>query len=207
MTKNTSLNNWREAVSNLIQPGQGIVYMKVGVHAQESLEDIISRKTKEIDEAGYALWGYGGNTCHPRSMVQPFASSFEKQGRQIYLCMQEMNSRHFAEPVRADQASPDGLKWEDIPAQINVLGSRFALVIKSLKRDEFDLSLDDTRVAVGRSAGNIGSKYISGQVDKACLTITDHVGTGDDEGKKLVRIGLVAELANPYAVFLRNRPQ
>lgn len=194
-------------MANLIQPGQGIIYMKVGVHAQESLEDIINRKSKEIDEAGYALWGYGGNTCHPRSMVQPFASRFEKQGRQIYLCMQEMNSRHFAEPIRADQFSADGLKWEDIPPPINVLGSRFALVIKDLKREEFELSLDDTRVAVGRSEGNVGSKYISGQVDKACLTLTDHVRTGDTQGKKLVKIGLIAEIAKPYAVFLKNHPR
>jgi hypothetical protein len=36
--------------------------MKVGTHAQESLEDIIARKSKEIDDAGYAMWGYGGKT-------------------------------------------------------------------------------------------------------------------------------------------------
>ena len=59
----------------IIKPGEGLLYMKVGSHAQESLEDIIERKRKEIEDAGFALLGYGGNTCPPVSMVQPFARS------------------------------------------------------------------------------------------------------------------------------------
>ena len=93
-------------MNDIIRPGSGILFMKVGTHAQESLDDIITRKTKEIEETGYALWGYGGNTCHPQTMVQPFAKAFEKMGQIIYLCMQPMNSTHFAEPVRADQIVP-----------------------------------------------------------------------------------------------------
>jgi hypothetical protein len=60
-------------MADLLKPGQGFLYMKVGTHAQESLEDIIKRKAKEIRDAGFALGGYGGNTCHPQTMVQPFA--------------------------------------------------------------------------------------------------------------------------------------
>jgi hypothetical protein len=111
----------------LLNDRTGILYMKVGTHAKEPLDAIIARKTKEIEDAGYALWGYGGNTCHPSSMVQPFGSLFKKRGGHILLCMQEMNSSHFAEQVRADSFSADGLEWEDIPASINVLGSKDAL--------------------------------------------------------------------------------
>ena len=60
----------------ILKPGQGLLYMKVGTHAQESLEAIIARKTREIEQAGFALWGYGGSTCHPQTMVQPFVRSF-----------------------------------------------------------------------------------------------------------------------------------
>src|ERR1044071_8542758 len=116
-------------MSLIIKPGAGILLMKVGTHAQEPLEDIIARKTKEIADAGYALWGYGGNTCHPLTMVQPFARTYEQRGQAIYLCMQEMESKHFAEQVRADQYSVDGINWKDIPRPINVLGSRYALAI------------------------------------------------------------------------------
>ena len=63
-------------MSDIIHPGAGVLYMKVGTHAKEGLTEIIARKRREIDEAGFAMWGYGGSTCYPTSMVQPFARGF-----------------------------------------------------------------------------------------------------------------------------------
>jgi hypothetical protein len=188
----------------VLKPGQGLLYMKVGTHAQESLDAILARKTKEIEDAGYALWGYGGSTCHPQTMVQPFVRSFEQQGQVIYLCMQPMESNHFAEPLRAEEYSIDGVNWQDIPLAINVLGSRYALAIKQLRKEEFDLPLEKTRVALGNSMGAHGDRYIAGRVDKACLEITEHIDT-PVVGPK-VHIGLVAEIVKPYAVYVRNSP-
>ncbi len=186
-----------------IRPGEGLLYMKVGTHAQESLEQIIQRKRREIEQAGFALWGYGGSTCHPVSMVQPFGRHYQQRGGVIYLLMEPMESSHFAEPLRADQFSIDGSNWEQIPAPINVLGSRYALYIRSLERQEIGLDLSLTRVAVGNSMGQVGSKYISGRVDKACLEVVDEEATGPFDGAKK-HIGLVAEVVPPYAVFVRN---
>src|ERR1700745_397624 len=39
----------------IFKPGTGVLFMKVGTHAQESLEDIIKRKLKEVDDAGFAI--------------------------------------------------------------------------------------------------------------------------------------------------------
>lgn len=178
--------------------------MKVGTHANEPLEEIIGRKTKEIEDAGFALWGYGGSTCHPRTMVQPFARSYERHGDVIYLCMQPMDSNHFAERIRADEFSVDGIHWEKIPGQINVLGSRYALAVKNLRREEFDLPLAHTRVAVGNSLGAVGSRYIAGRVDKACLEVVESDVSVPDDGPR-VPIRLVAELVEPFAVYVRNR--
>ncbi|MBN9546996.1 MAG: hypothetical protein J0I19_16140 [Alphaproteobacteria bacterium] len=190
--------------NTLISPKTGILFMKVGVHAQESLEAIIARKTKEIEDEGFALWGYGGNTCHPSTMVQPFAREFEHRGGNIVLCMQEMVSNHFAEQVRADDYSINGMEWQSIPKGIKVLGSRYALVIKNLRKTEEILELDKTRVAVGNSMGRSGDKYVQGRVDKACLELAPAAqDTGDQP--KTVAINLVADIASPYAVFLRNR--
>src|SRR5579864_2384933 len=105
---------WRKAMAPIIKPGEGLLYMKVGTHAQETLEEIIERKRKEIEDAGFALWGYGGNTCHPVSMVQPFARNYEQKAGVIYLCMQPMTSKHFALPIRASEFSRDGFTWEKI---------------------------------------------------------------------------------------------
>ena len=191
-------------MSDIIRPGQGILFMKVGVHAKEPLEDIILRKTKEIDDAGFALWGYGGNTCHPATMVQPFAKDHAGKGEPIFLCMQEMVSNHFADQVRAAEFSVDGVRWQEVPKEINVLGSRYALAIKSLRREEFELPLDKARVAVGNSKGRLGSKYIAGRVDKACLDITNDVEAPGGPNAPTIRISLVAELCDPFAVFLKN---
>jgi hypothetical protein len=189
-------------MSLIIKPGGGVLYMKVGTHAQETLEDIIARKTKEIEDAGVAFWGYGGNTCHPQSIVQPFAKTYEERGQKIYLVMQRMDSKHRAEPIRAEKYSVDGLTWKEIPQAINVKGSRYALVIKNLHPEEFDLPLDRTKVALGTSMGAVGSKYISGRVDKACFELTDEV-LGKTGPNEVVHINLVAELVDPYAVYVK----
>ncbi|HEV2491941.1 MAG TPA: hypothetical protein VG204_02590 [Terriglobia bacterium] len=188
----------------ILKPGQGILYMKVGTHAQESLADIIARKTKEIEDAGFSFWGYGGNTCHPETMVQPFARCYEQRGGLIYLCMQPMESKHFAEPIRAEEFSVDGVSWEKIHPAINVRGSRYALAIKNLRVEEFDLPLAKTRVALGNSMGLDGSRYISGRVDKACLEVTEQTDPAAAGSEPRVRIGLMAELVRPYAVYVRN---
>lgn len=178
--------------------------MKVGTHAKEGLAAIIERKRREIDEAGFAMWGYGGNTCHPKSMVQPFAKDFAARGQPIHLVMQKMNSKHYAEQVRAERYSVDGASWTKIPGAINVLGSRFALMIKDLREHEDELDLHATKVAVGPNEGRLGSRYVQGQADKACLVVTDPELVNRE--RKKIKIDLVAELLDPYAVFLSESP-
>lgn len=176
--------------------GEPVLFMKVGTHAQESLDEIFARKRREIDEAGFTLWGYGGGTCHPTNMVQPFARA--AGGQPIVLAMKAMNSKHFADPLPAAEFSADGLTWQEVPEAIKVLGSRFALCIRDLERVEQSLDLAATRVAVGNSKGRIGSEYIQGRVDKACLEVA-HLGSESN----VVDIDLVATIIEPHAVFLR----
>lgn len=192
-------------MSSIITPHASVLFMKIGIHAREPLDQIIQRKLKEIDDAGVSFWGYGGSTCHPTSMVQPFAREQEEQGRPIYLVMQKMDSTHWAEPVPADEYSVDGRKWLPIPEGVNVKGSRYALVINGLREDDFVLPLARTRVALGPSEGRSGSDYIAGRVDKACLELGANIDlpVGPDEAS--AHIGLVAKLESPYAVFLRNK--
>lgn len=180
---------------------EALLYMKVGTHAQEDLADIIARKSREIEQAGLSMWGYGGNTCHPTTMVQPFARRARGASRPIILCMQPMDSRHSAEPIRAEEYSVDGVGWQPVPEAINVLGSRYALCINSLEEVDEELDLEATRVALGNSMGKRGDKYVRGRVDKACLEIAD---PSEGSGDNIVPIRLVAEIVEPYAVFLRN---
>lgn len=191
-------------MGEIIHPGAGLLFMKVGTHAQESLADIIARKSREIESVGYGMWGYGGNTCHPSSMVQPFAQAFADRGEPIHLIMEEMNSNHFAEPLCAAEYSVDGKDWRKIPKEIEVRGSRFALVIKNLQPRTFALPLNQTQVAIGPSTGRLGSRYIAGRVDKACLEVLPDAERVNEQVNLERPIHLTAELAEPYAVFLRN---
>jgi hypothetical protein len=182
----------------ILRPGDPIIYMKIGTHAQEELADILDRKRQEIEREGFGMWGYGGNTCHPRSMVQPFAQAASKP---IVLCMQPMDSRHRAEPVRAEEYSVDGKCWKQIPSGIDVLGSRYALCIRSLEEVDLTLDLADTKVALGNSKGRMGSGYVRGRVDKACLEV---LPPGSADPVRGIKIGAVAELVEPFAVLVRN---
>ena len=190
-------------MTDIVHPGAGIVYMKVGTHARESLSDIIERKRQEIEDAGYALWGYGGSTCHPLTSVRPFARDFVQRGSIIHLVMQPMESKHFAVPDRAEEFSVDGVEWQSVPAAIDVRGSRYALKIDSLDETEFELPLAQTRVAVGNQRGRRGDRYIRGRVDKACLEIVE-TELDSDEAGQVKRIGLVARLVAPFAVLLKT---
>ena len=180
--------------------------MKVGTHANEDLKDIVERKREEIDREGFALWGYGGNTCHPSTMVQPFAQQQAEAGSSIVLCMEAMESRHFAPPLRANEYSVDGREWKVVPEGINAVGSRFALIIETLEEAEFDLPLAQTEVAVGPSTGRVGGHYIQGRVDKACLIVRKELAlVNDPKHDRIIHIGLTAKLRDPYAVFLRSK--
>jgi hypothetical protein len=191
-------------MSEIVKPGAGLLFMKVGTHAGESLADIIARKTAEIRDSGFGMWGYGGNTCHPGSMVQPFARTFAKRGQTIHLCMEEISSNHFGAGI-AEEFSDDGIEWRKIPEAIEVRGSKYALVIENLRETKFSLPLDQTRVPVGPSTGRIGSKYIQGHVDKACLEVMDVPQLTNEGPFRAPEIGLIADLKAPYAVFLRGQ--
>lgn len=187
-------------MSKIIQPGNGIIFMKVGTHATETLDDILERKRREIEVAGVSFWGYGGPTCHPLLHVRPFVTEVEREGHSIYLVMQKMDSRHFAEPKLAEQYSDDGVTWHDIPKGVNVKGSRYALTIASLKPHEENLDYDALRVGVGRSEGKPARDYVRGRVDKGCFLVTDDHEVSEDPP---LHVDLVATLKSPYAVLLR----
>jgi hypothetical protein len=186
-----------------INEGDAILFMKVGTHAAEPLADIMERKRREISDAGFSMWGYGGGTCHPVTVVQPFAAAQASSGRVIKLCMQPMESKHRADPVEAEAYSVDGMEWLPVPEGIHVLGSRYALCIRQLEEVAWKLPLSQTRVAMGNSRGRPGGAYIKGRVDKACLEVV----SADEEEQSLqetpIDIGVVAEVIKPYAVLLR----
>lgn len=185
----------------------GLVFMRVGTHAGEPLEEIVERKLKEIEKVGHAFWGYGGSSCHPRSIVQPYA----EEAKHVRLCMEVVPAdleTYWAEEVPANEWSIDGIHFRPMPEGIKVTGSRYAFIISGLRWERFDLPLSRARVAAGPNRGRIGADYlddVGGRVDKAVLQVEGPIEDIDAEMGvgRTVAIDLVADLQRPYAVFLR----
>jgi hypothetical protein len=182
----------------------GLIFMKVGLHAQEDIQDIIKRKQREYEETGSIFWGYGGSTCHPLTMVQPFAKQVEATGEEVLIIMQKMNSKHAAPAEIAKEYSDDGVNWQPIPKGIEVRGSRYALVLDELREDDFELDLGDLEVGVGPSRGKRGDRYLLNQNDKGCFLFTERVIPVAPDERIIKPIKLVARVKSPFAVFVRN---
>ena len=190
----------------MLGDGDGFIFMKIGTHGQEDLKSIIERKRKEIADAGFAMWGYGGNTCHPVSMVRPFAADLSGESKSIHLMMEPMVSNHWAPGVAADEYSTDKVTWQPIDKSVHqVRGSRFALFIDSLDDIDFDLDLTQTVVGTGAQEGRSGVEYVRGRVDKACLRYRSDLGRNLIASTARHNIRFAARLVEPYAAMLRNR--
>ena len=186
---------------NTLKQGDPFLYMKVGVHANESLEDIILRKRGEIQAAGVSFWGYGGNSCHPFTAVQPFIKQVSADGTRVMLLMEEITSHHYAVGEAKEYSADGGKTYQPVPKGVHVLGSRFALVVNSLDDLDLEVPLSKTSVGIGRMVGTSGDKYIRGHVDKACLVYDPDAHPGPSD--RVVKLSLAAQLAQPYAVVLR----
>ncbi|HSK74447.1 MAG TPA: hypothetical protein VK892_22290 [Pyrinomonadaceae bacterium] len=184
------------------KPPDAFIFMKVGNHAGESFESILRRKNEEFKKAGKIFWGYGGTACHPITQVQPFVNIYEKENGSVYVLMQEIDSR--AEPLiaPAKQYSVDGINWQDIPDGINVIGSRYALVLDEIKSTDFDINPQEFEIGAGPSAGKNAEDYMKGHIDKACLIKSNK--NKENESPKVKKIKLAAKLIAPYAVLLKG---
>lgn len=188
-------------MSEIITPKAGLLFMKVGLHAGETFEQIMERKRREYETTGMVFWGYGGGTCHPTRVVQPFAKLKIEEGENIYLAMEEINSHHPPTKMIAKEYSEDGICWKPVPRDIEVRGSRYALILGEIHDGDLDLDLSSYQVAVGPSMGKPASQYVGRRVDKACITpITEGASHLEPQVKK---IAYFAKIRSPFAVFTR----
>lgn len=178
---------------------ENIIFMKYGVHASEKAEQIVERKMREIQETKRMFWGYGGTICHPINQVQPFLKRNAARNQKTYLVMAYTPSKMDGPMVEAISYSTDKVSWNKMPTGIHVYGSKYAIVCSDIRRCDFTLDLADYMVPVGRSKGRLLSEYVNGRVDKGCGTFC---GKRKEESR-LVNITLCAEIAAPYAVFLK----
>lgn len=108
-----------------------IIVMKAGLHAGESLAEILVRKQQEERDVGVACWGYNGSLCRP-AQVREFVSGRSSSGG-VRAVMPLTASRHRGGAgEEAREFSGDGATWASLPAGAHVRGSGFALVLQDL---------------------------------------------------------------------------
>lgn len=180
---------------------EAFVFMKVGDHATEDFDKILERKNQEFKRTGRIFWGYGGTACHPLTQVQPFARMQVKKHGAVYLLMEKIDSNADPDIVPATMYSEDGINWKTIPDEIEVIGSRYALILDEIKPGDLEICIGDYEVAVGPSRGKNASEYIQRHLDKACLVSTSKRISSVEP--KIKRIEVYAKLLEPYAVILR----
>jgi hypothetical protein len=180
------------------------LFMKVGNHAGETWEQILERKRREFEHAGKIFWGYGGRTCHPLSMVQPFAKLAVREQGGILLVMHPINSKAQPDIIPAKEYSKDGVTWEPIPTGIQVTGSRYALVLDEIKPGDLEVTLADFEVALGPSSGKGAEVYLQGHVDKGCFTRSRQNRRDTAKKDTSRKLEYTAYLKEPFAVLLRG---
>jgi hypothetical protein len=81
------------------------------------------------------------------------------------------------------------------------------MVLDSFEEEDFLLDLNAIRVAHGSSQGRSGSEYLRGRVDKGCFDVIGPSAvspiTANVSLRQQAKIGAVAKITEPYAVFLR----
>jgi hypothetical protein len=177
------------------------IFMKVGNHAGETFETILKRKKREYERTGKIFWGYGGAACHPVNQVRPFALQQAKKKDNIYLLMSFVTSNADQDTLRAREFSIDGIEWQEIPKDIVVTGSKYALVLDEITETDLEIDMNQFLVGYGPSRDKKAIDYLKGRTDKACL-IPD-LAYKARENPVIKKIEYQAKLQDPYAVLLR----
>lgn len=177
-----------------------IIFMKVGFHIDEDLEQIIERKLIEDQTQDTIFWGYNGTICRPPT-VQQFVISALKKNMVPKLVMSLTSSKYVSRYTGwAREFSVDGKEWFLLPDNVKVKGSKYAIVCRDLRKEDVWIDLNMYRVACGKQSGVRLSEYIRYRIDKACAVYD----TASFPTKNtLVKISYVADLKEPYAVFVR----
>jgi hypothetical protein len=189
--------------SEITTAPNAFVFMKVGMHAGETFDEILRRKNAEFAKAGKIFWGYGGPTLHPITQVQPFARTLLETSGAIYVLMQSIDSHADPDIVPATEYSSDAVTWKPIPDGIRVTGSRYALVLDEIKPGDLEIVLEDYQIALGNSRGKNAAEYLRGHVDKACLMRSGEGRPASLSIPKIRKVEFLARLQEPYAVLLK----
>lgn len=192
-------------MAGLLEP-HAFVWCIAGPYNGHPLTEIVERKQQDIQKCGWCLWAYGGSgPAHPEKQVRRLATEYGVEGR-LPLLMPNTGKRwpdngvsfHSFVVSRTAEA-------ESIPPEMSpVTGgpSSWAFKIASLKFSE-DAVIDVDRYVAPysqRGPQQPLAEHLKFAFGRACAALGPQpVGVMDRR-----RVEVVAELVEPYAVFLQR---
>ena len=195
---------------------EAFIFMKVGPHGGECLEQILKRKQREFEKERMIFWSYGEKgPLHPTKQVQPFVERWIKELGSVEVLMEEIKTRRQSGPPAgtAKSYSVENNKegTESIPKGIKT-GTGHALVLAEIRKEPFDLDLRGYKVGIGDKCGRNAAEYLAFRgmkeqtgrprgADKACLVKAGSSYDGPSASKAKVHIKYRATLLCPNAVF------
>jgi hypothetical protein len=107
---------------------------------------------------------------------------------------------NFSSPIgRAKEYSLDKEDWQHLPEAVLLVGNKYAVVCKNLRRTDFALDLSQYRSTLGEKRGKPLDKYIRYRIDKSCAIYDPDSSRTPRE----ITISYVSELVAPYCVYVR----
>ena len=178
------------------------VWCIAGPHIGETLPEIVERKQRDIERFGWCLWAYGstGNS-HPENEVRRLAREHGR-GETLPLLMPDTGKAYpeNGRPFDAYRVTPTGEPVSLPEGMSPVTGGQrsWAFYVTSLAWSA-DATVDVGRyVAPFPKAGPRSlTEYLRGSHGRACAARSDAPTEGS-----LRRVHVVAEIRDPYAVFL-----
>jgi hypothetical protein len=179
--------------------------MKAGPYCGYSLEQILDIKKKEQEKIGKFFWGYSGVFCRPNKL-QTFVSHAHSNREKVYVLFSETKSSYDTQTVdRFSEFSKDRSVWNKLPGEVLLVGNskkpHFAVAARNLMEVDYELDIGDYCTISGMfpDKGRYLNDYFRYRVDKACGY---YLPKGDGL-KKNIKIKFVAELEEPYSVYIR----
>lgn len=175
-----------------------VIVMKIGPFSGFSLEEIIEIKEKEEKHVGKFFLGYSGVFCHPKRVVE-FIELAKRDKSKVFVLFVKTKSNFISKIDRLLEYSIDKNIWNKLDEKVLLVGSKFSIVGKNLKKVDFDINLSDYTSVLGTTEGKTLDNYLMWRCDKSCAIYKPQ----KSKSSKLVKVDYMCELTEENIVYVR----
>ncbi len=172
--------------------------MKIGPFSGFSLEEIFDIKRREEQSIGKFFLGYAGVFCHPKRVAE-FVKIATSQNQKVQVLFIQTRSNFMSPIERLSEYSLDKESWQPLGTEVLLVGAKYSIVGKNLKKTDFDINLADYQSVLGSTPGKALDEYLVWRCDKSCAV---HMPKKSKK-PKVAKISFMCELTDDGVVYVR----